>query len=149
MKISKSNLKTNYYWEFKPFYDFLPNELPVPENVIEITNTKTTTEKEMTDGREFFTVKEAFGLAAKYVQEKKDGYLIWFKDASGALCSVRVWRHDDGPFVSVREFDPGNEWPAGRVSVFRNKSEKLEVSESSLNLSNFITELKTLIKKYE
>ena len=103
-KIAKKILKTNYYWEFKEFFDNLPEMLSVPEKFIEKTNDKVMTEKEITDGHEFFSKEEAFGLAAKMVQDEKEG-LVWFKDG-GELCRVNVWRFADGPNVNVHEFAP-------------------------------------------
>ncbi len=123
-KMSKKileELKGNYqdYTE-KSFLKELPENLPVPENVKEVKNDndKTMTEAEMTKGQNFFTKEEAFGLASKFVEEKKSGWnIIWFED-NRELYKVGVY--DDGQFVHVNEFDADYEWGADDVSYFRN-----------------------------
>jgi hypothetical protein len=116
-KIAKKFLKTNYYWEFKEFFNNLPEMLPIPE-FVEKTNNRIMTEKEMTDGHEFLNKEEAFGLAAKMIQDKKEG-LVWFKE-EGGLCRVDVWHRADGPDVFVHKFRPGDKWGAGSSSFFRS-----------------------------
>ena len=131
MKYSKTILKENYYWEFKPFYDSLPDELEAPTNIISKVNTQTTTEAEMVKNQEYFTKEQAFGLVCKIISEndKENKYnLIWFKDDKGGLCRVFVFLVGDGWLVYVFDFDASDEWFAGYRSFFRNR--KLDTSET-------------------
>lgn len=117
--ISKRILKTNYYGEFKKFFfEDLPEMLPIPENHVEKINNRVMTEKEMTDDHQFFSKEEAFGLATKIVQDRKEG-IVWFED-EGVLCRVHVWHGADGPDVYVDKFAPKFKWNAGARSFFRN-----------------------------
>lgn len=135
--ISKKILKTNYYYEFKSFYDDLPDELPIP-GYIEKANTTWTTEENMVKGNNPFSKEEAFGLICKFIQDKKEGYnLVWFKDDKGALCKVDVYLDDDGWCVTVPGFAPSDSWPAGDVSFFSNKNLDT-LSNDSLTLENAI-----------
>lgn len=117
-EIAKTELKKGHYDEFKFFFKKLPKILPVPEKFVEQTNNRMVSEKEMTDGHEFHTKKEAFGLAAKFVREEKER-IVWFKNA-GNLYKVIVMPLFSGPSVRVREFNPQSTWGRGFVSVFRN-----------------------------
>jgi hypothetical protein len=115
--LAKTILKTNYYYEFRKFFDGLPDMLPVPETFFEKTNDRTMTEEEMTKGHEFFSKEEAFGLACKFVQEKKER-IIWFID-NGVLCYAFVWHSSNGPNVYVHEYISSDRWSEGNCSVFR------------------------------
>lgn len=135
--IDKKILKTNYYWEFKEFYDKLPDKLPIPEKTASKVNTKDwTTEQEMTEGNTPFSKEEAFALVCKIIKEdnteKYKSQIIWFKDDSGALCSVYVWHYGDGQYVNVFKYDATSGWDEGGVSYFRNigNSEPLTPSDT-------------------
>lgn len=117
--ISKKFLEANYYWEFKTFFDSLPENLPIPKNPVKKVNNRVMTEKEMTEGHTFFSKEEAFGLASKMVQDKKEG-IVWLEDEDGGLCEVGVWFRGDYPSVSVYEFSPSRGWNDGACSFFRN-----------------------------
>lgn len=110
--ISKSFLKINNYREFKPFFDSLPEMLPVPENPVKKKNNRVMTEKEMTEGHQFLSKEKAFGLASQMVQDKKG--FVWFEDETGVLCMVCVRSGD----VRVSEFDASYVWGDGIYSFF-------------------------------
>ncbi len=116
-EVLKKMKENGKYHESRPFFDSLPEELPVPTDIKEVKNDKTMTEKEMTMGQKFFTKNEAFGLACKNAKEGKDG-VIWFTDDAGALCEVYVF--DGGSSVRVVESFPYDGWNTGSVSFFRN-----------------------------
>ncbi len=122
-KISKKILEAVKYFNdrFSEILKTLPDELPVPSNVEEVVNKKNITEEEMVKGHEeqFFTEEEAFGLAAKYVQEKKNGYLIWYKNSRDVICLLCIWHDGDGPNIDVNEFVSSYGWSESLVSVFR------------------------------
>jgi hypothetical protein len=115
--LRKQILKRGGYYEVKPFFDGLSGELPVPENPVETKNYRQMTEKEMTEGYEFFSKEEAFGLACKHKKEGKNG-LIWFLENDKPYY---VYVSGSGELVKVDEFDAGNSWHKGPVSFFRNK----------------------------
>jgi hypothetical protein len=106
------------WYEFKPFLDSLPEELPMPDNkdIKKVTNERAMTEKEMTDGRTPFSKEEAFGLAAKLIQEGKDGF-VWFEYESN-LYRVRV--RGGGKSVFIFKIFPTDTRQEGNVSFFRN-----------------------------
>lgn len=114
--LEKIREKDDYY-EFKPFLDSLPKDLPVPspKEVKEVINERAMTEEEMTKGHTPFAKEEAFGLAAKLVEEGKDGF-VWF-EYEGNLYRVRVRGH--GQSVFVFKIFPTDERRDGNVSFFR------------------------------
>ena len=113
----KEFLKKGYYYEFRPFFDALPEDLPVPGNYKEVKNDRVMTEAEMIKGHTPFEKKEdAFGLACKLKKEGKNE-IIWFKD-NGELCKVYVRR--DGSDVKVNPFIASDGWSEGYVSYFSN-----------------------------
>ena len=112
--LEKIKEKDDYY-EFKPFLDNLPEELPVP-SYKKVINERTMTEKEMTEGHIPFSKEEAFGLAAKLIQEGKDGF-VWFEYES-KLYRVRV--RGGGKSVFVFKIFPTDERRDGNVSFFHN-----------------------------
>ena len=115
--LEKIREKDDWY-EFKPFLDSLPEELPVPDDkdVKEVINERPMTEKEMTDGHTPFSKEEAFGLAAKLIQEGKDGF-VWFEYES-KLYRVRV--RGGGQSIFIFKIFPTDRRQEGNVSFFRN-----------------------------
>lgn len=156
--INKRILKTNYYYEFKSFYDSLPDDLPIPTDYIETVLTKITTEKEMIAGKKLLTKIGAFGLLAYVVKEKKltkDNWKIgFFNDDDGIPCEFYARLRSDGRFcLDVRKVSESSKWNAGDGFFLSNKTLDTETqtlgNSDTLTLPNFINELKTLIKKYE
>ena len=106
------------YYEFKPFLDSLPEDLPVPDekDIKAVINERAMTEKEMTEGNTPFSKEEAFGLAAKLITEGKDGF-VWFEYES-KLYRVRV--RGGGQSVFIFKIFPTDKRQEGNVSFFRN-----------------------------
>lgn len=145
----KKLLKQGYYYEFKSFYDSLPEKLSTPEKYIEKVNTKWTIEEDMVKGNEPFSKEEAFGLVCKIIKENdtKNKYnLVWFKDDNGGLCGVSVWLNDGGWRVDVGRFVASYEWSTGDRSFFRN--ENLDTLETR-NLDALTLRVSNLEKKFK
>lgn len=141
--INKSILKTNYYWEFKPFYDSLPDQLPIPTNYYETTTTKErTTEKEMIQGKKLLTKIEAFGLLAYLCKEEKlskETYKIgFFTDDNGVPCEFYAYLNSGVEFyLNVRKVDESFEWDAGDGFFLSNGD--LETKNQTLSPSETLT----------
>ena len=107
--------------EFKNFYKNLPEILIVPKNFIGKTNGKAMNEYEMTNGRKFFNEEEAFGLAAKFERDKKDG-LICFNDKIGQLYYVSILGDamSGHIYLNVRSSRFSHRWSENVVSFFRS-----------------------------
>lgn len=105
------------WYEFKPFLDSLPEELPVPDEqyVKKVMNERAMTEKEMTEGHTPFSKEEAFGLAAKLITEGRDGF-VWF-EYENKLYRVRV--RGGGHSVFIFKIFPTDKRQEGNVSFFR------------------------------
>lgn len=115
MKINKSILKSNYYWEFTDLYDSLPDELEVPTYAEHVfTETISHTDILKTYVKKMFTIEQAFAVAADYAQSGKKDYRIVYFEHKGVPCRLNVWRSGDGELrLSVRRVNLGVEWDAG------------------------------------
>lgn len=107
MKIPKSNLKENYYYEYTDLYAHLPDKLEVPEYKTEIF-TEAITHREILKKYNIapYTVEQAFAVAADCIKDLKNdfkGRFIYFKNGD-ALCRLFVWRDDDGR-LDVRVYE--------------------------------------------
>lgn len=148
--INKSILKTNYYWEFNPFYDALPDKLPIPTNYYETKTTKDwTTEGEMIKGKKLLTKIEAFGLLAYLVQENKLSKTNWkigfFNDDDGVPCKFYANLDSDGEFyLIVDEVNESRKWDAG--SGFFLSNGNLETENKGHSDSETLLTLESAIK---
>lgn len=96
------------YSEFKPFLDTLPGEISVPSFVKEV-NKEAIPQNKIPEGKKFFSVNEAFGLACKLLYERKAG-VIWFTDENSELCELEVVYNDGFQGVHVYKFNEDNIW---------------------------------------
>lgn len=124
-KFHKSILKEGYYWEFKPFYDTLPDELEAPEYSEHIF-TKTMTHKEIMETYEKkpFTMEEAFAVAANYASKAKNGQwrIVYFRYGD-VPCWLNVWREDGGFLnLAVVKVDLDSTWHAGSGVLVSNEN---------------------------
>jgi hypothetical protein len=151
-KVNKSILKSGYYYEFKEFYDTLPEKLPITEKVFERTLEKITKEVEILTLGVPFNKEEAFGLACKVSKTLKNNKykIIFFKDKE-ITCGLFVCRGGDGRlWVGVFYVSPDFEWGAGGGVLFSKKSLTLKSSPSeTLTLKNLVEDLETIINKYK
>lgn len=127
-KAEKKTLKEFDYNELSPFYDKLPEELPIPSSVVEVINDKAKTEEEMLEGHEVFTTEEAFGLACKFLKEKNQEGIIWFKGGAtikhdtqtiNSTASLNGLNIDKKGGV-VAASNLGYKWPAGTKFFFKS-----------------------------
>lgn len=117
--IKKSVLKENYYYEFKPLYDTLPEKLTVPSYHTEILP-KNMTHKEILETYHITpskNIETAFAMIADCIPTLKNDYkarIAYFLDENGIPCRLDVWRDDDGElYLDVFKVYPGNERDAG------------------------------------
>lgn len=139
--INKSQLKKDYYWEFRPFYDALPDELPVPEYSEHVFE-RTMTNREIVEAFEKvpFTVEQAFAAAAEFSEriEKGQWRIVYFRDIDGTPCRLYVWRDGDGKLhLGVRKVDPDSLRYAGDgVLVSKRRYITLPFETESLDLGS-------------
>lgn len=154
-KINKSALKEGYYYEYKSWYDALPEKLTVPKYQTEIF-TKTISNREILDTYkvEPFTIEQAFAVAADCIPTLKNDYsgrVIYFMDGD-TRCRLSVYRDTDGELeVDVSYVYLFIEWYAGDGVLFSNKvtenlgAEALSPSET-LSLKARVEKLENLVE---
>ena len=84
------NSSTMEYHEDKSFLINLPENLPVPKNVVEVTKSKNMSFKEIIGEHEILPIEEAFGQAIQLIKNKKEG-VVFFKDENGAFWRISTW----------------------------------------------------------
>lgn len=148
MKTSKKNLKEKdgYYYEFKSFYDSLPEKLEVPPYSEHIL-TETMTHREMKDKweKKEFTIEQAFAVAADHAPKIKKGdwRIVYFKDGD-VPCRLGVWRGDGGQLdLSVYEVSLDYGYDAGYGVLVSNETSE-PLSEDPLLLRSLDDRLKKL-----
>lgn len=117
--IKKSILQSGYYYEFRKFYDALPDDLEVPEYRTEIFD-GTISHNEILKTYEvepYANAADAFAVIADCVPTLKNdgkGRIAYFNDADGTLCRLMVWRNDGGELrLFVSRVDLDAEWHDG------------------------------------
>lgn len=123
--IPKKNLKENYYYESKPWYDTMPNKLPIVDYTTVIFP-RTMSHREILKeyNIEPYTVQEAFSVAADLVKKLKnnDWRLVYFTD-NDTLYRFDAWRDVVGQLrVGVNEVGLDGGYGAGGGACLRSKS---------------------------
>lgn len=134
--IKKSVLKENYYYEFKPFYDTLPDELAVPSYRTELFP-KAMTNKEILETYNIIPSKNiegAFAMIADCIPTLKNDYksrIAYFIDEQGIPCRLDVWRGGyGGLFLYVFEVFPDGGRGAGDGVLVSNETETLSTDDT-------------------
>lgn len=138
--VLKSVLKSGYYYEFKKFYDDLPEMLPVPR-YLEYIFPKDMTHQEIRDTyvKKEFTREQAFAVAADYAADPKhtEWRIVYFMDTDGTPCRLDVWRYGVGQLLlSVIRVVLDDECVAGDGALVSNEnSEPISLMSSLDSLS--------------
>ncbi len=94
--------------------------LPVPENFVEEKNRMIISKKEIFDNHKLLGINEAFGLACKFVQEKKER-IVWF-EYNNVVYHIYVW-HKIIPRLSnvrVSKFKEIETWFENTYSAYHS-----------------------------
>lgn len=142
--IRKSQLKKNYYWEFRPFYDSLPETLSIPEYSEHVLDKDMTNKKIMeTFEKVPFTVEQAFAVVADYSTKIESGKyrLVYFRDEDGMPCRLNVWRDEGGKLDLrvIKVFPDGRRSAGDGVLVSNELSEPLASGSDPLSLGSLDT----------
>lgn len=137
--IQKSKLKEGYYYEYKSFYEALPDTLTVPQYTEKIFS-ETISNKNILKTYKIkpYTTEEAFAAAADKSQTLKENeYRILYFNDGNTRCRLCVYRNSDGRLeVSIYGVDPGGQWRAGGGVLY--SAETLNSLENdSLTLEHF------------
>lgn len=142
MKHPKSELKQDYYWECKDFYDKLPDQIEVIPSHTEIL-TKTMTHREILDTYKIkpYTLEQATGVILDIIPTLQNDYksrIVYFKD-NDVLYRFRAYRpSDDELSVDVFEVGLDNRWDAGNGVCFSN--ELLDTQSQSISTSETLSD---------
>lgn len=137
--IQKSKLKEGYYYEYKSFYEALPDTLTVPQYTEKIFS-ETISNKNILKTYKIkpYTTEEAFAAAADKSQTLRENeYRILYFNDGNTRCRLGVYRSSGGKLgVDVCGVDPDGQWLAG-YGVLYSAETLNSLENDSLTLEHF------------